>query len=597
MASPYSFLFKSSNAIATMTTTSLEEAEAGVAPCTTYNEPTQAQPKPTVNMEEMMDQVGGAIKKLVEEGNPNELEWVKVVISEGGEKGVKITTESEKEAIAKGGEVWLNSLLKASWPYISEHVSSVMRKNLGPALGSALRLYSLSLGETWPEVSSTQVSTLQGGTIQIKCYITWDADVELQVDAGPGTGSVGMSAGVNGVRVEGGLTIQLGPACSTAPYFNTLQVFFSNPPTIDMGFTGLGVIAGSLPGVNHAIHNAVDSGLSSICVLPNRLSIPLNGKLSALNVAKLRKPPPVGVLHAKVTSSRCIKTGMGLLWEDTSPVFILKLSGTQFPESGYAMVFSEDQELQVTVQDHRENILDVGKVTVGTMCKDTFFELALDNGGVVVLRTKWRVHEEESPVLVGLQMDKVDMHPAPDSETGPFRVSVAGGPLSGPGGVRWAKGDQRARNDLLLGVLKRLRDLELSNDTAATILSLPTDLVNEYEALGVGELEEWLVKVQDHHVLQASAQSPFYGDTMYFLQPAGTPLSLSIVDNTSAAVAAFSTELQQASTLIGPFNFTPLDSAVGSVACSLTARIVTTKLIDIPLLHAPDEDGDDKDIE
>ena len=232
--------------------------------------------------------------------------------------------------ISRTSEDWVNALLRATWPYVSQHIGNVIRKQLEGTLegvlGGALRLASLSLGDTAPSVKDVDIRTLADESIRLDTAVDWNADVDVLIDAGFGTSQVGMSAGVDRIKVCGDITIILGPPCPSPPYFNAVQVFFANPPSeVEVGLTGLGMLASSLPGVSGALHKAVSDAVSNVLVLPQKVSITLNHSLPALETARYRCPPPQACFRIKSVSNFGVsrkreeaKEGMGDRCESTS---------------------------------------------------------------------------------------------------------------------------------------------------------------------------------------------------------------------------------------------------------------------------------------
>ncbi|KAJ9454619.1 Synaptotagmin-2 [Diplonema papillatum] len=578
----------------------------------------------------------------------------------------------EVNVLGRGGEVWANALMKAVWPYVARHIADTLRKVLSATLTASLRVCSVSLGDEGPSLSHTQIVKLTDGSLRMNTRLDWNANTDIVIDAGPGTGLVGVSAGINNLQVHGDLSVILGPPCASVPFFNAAQVFFPNKPATEIRLSGLGIIAETLPGVSQALRRAVEDGIASLVVLPNRVGLTLNRGLSPLSSARSRCPPPMGVLFLQAAGVKGLSQAQqSLLWCDetlqTKVRFRLAAAGA--PGACFPL-FCTTQQVVCEVLDQRDvsiasctAALDMppGDESLAGSCSSASSAassssspacapqapqklvpgkvntLKLHPCGTVKVRVEWRRHrngrytdaalgtppragtsspqtpesggerpgacvpedgpaaaaQQEPVTLVALELAHMAIQPPPtETELLPLRIAATAGgrflALSAPGKAAWTRGDQQARNDMLLGVIARMNDLCLDPSVVASVVGLPQTLVEEYYRLASAEVPEWLDRAKAEYELRSALENPFFNEVQYFLVPASQQaVTLELVATTPGgkdakdareALAVFSVKLAPEDMVVGPFHFTPVDPRIGGTACTLTGRIVRNSL-------------------
>eukprot|EP01063_Lacrimia_lanifica_P006477 TRINITY_DN1396_c0_g1_i1.p1 TRINITY_DN1396_c0_g1~~TRINITY_DN1396_c0_g1_i1.p1 ORF type:complete len:946 (+),score=314.56 TRINITY_DN1396_c0_g1_i1:153-2990(+) len=509
--------------------------------------------------------------------------WVNVVLNRTPLLGADITTH---DIIGEGGEVWVNALIRTTWPYVAEHISATLRRVIEPALSNAvtgaLRLCSVSLGNTCPALGTTKVARLPDGSLRVDTHATWDAECDIVIDVGPGTSHVGISAGVDSLKLDGELTLLLGPPCPTPPYFNALQLYFPNTPDVVLRLTGLGMVASSLPGVTDAIHNAVSDALAAVAVLPNRVGIVINPSLTPLEAARSRCSPPLGALRIEVRDVSVVgRTPTLFGWSEDAvqaTAITVAVGSTErtvavdAPRGDGAafLVFSDAQLVTLRALDDAGRVLATASAKVADLCNNT--EVKFDPVGTAVLECAWqkvaRPDEPAEPSEAGTMDDydtltpeggravpsfeDVDPPPLPPQaasmivvELGAMHVQppaadtdltermkvrvVANGVAvhtSAAGGARWTRGDQSSRNQLLVDTLHRVEELGLPTETAADVLGLPVRLVEEYRALEEHEegdaadaRQAWLDEARRVHEALTALSAPTFAEGVYCLVP------------------------------------------------------------------------------
>ena len=556
--------------------------------------------------------VEGVIKSLVEQEKTREQvkdtrEWVKVSITTNEvqeEQLYQEETSEEIEIVRKGGEEWANSLLQVTWPYVSQHISSILTKTIEPALekssvGAALRLLSVSLGDVSPTLSETSVSTRRNGSLRVNTKITWDTEVALSIDAGPVTSHVGVSAGIDHVRVSGLLTLVLGPPCATTPYFNAIQIFFPNKPDIYFRLSGLGMLAGSLPGVSCAIQSSVDEALAKVCVLPKYIAVALNSGLTPLQAALYKCPAPEGILHLKVTERLDIHGTQSFLWgDDGQPTTVRIRMGTNSStdEDGvYFMIHCLTQQITFEVLDQRDQVMCTGVTSLSggsqVLFPDRTNLVKLQPAGTLTVLATWNTHpKDESPRVVSVALSDVDIQPPPPKSAGPLfiRVSCAGGDTvsSSAGTAKWnTKTDQAPRNELLLGSINRLETFGVSNNIISEIVGLPPVLIAEYfdvkkSAEGHLAQEAWLAKAKKEFDIQSTLTSPHFSEVLQLLVPPHCDAaSFELVGSDGVIYAVHSTQIDiPISEATEIHKMQPTEGSVGSTVCVLKASVTKTVL-------------------
>jgi hypothetical protein len=131
----------------------------------------------------------------------------------------------------------------------------------------------------------------QKSGIQIDIDVCWDGNCDIMLQATL-TKSAKLTFGVRHIKLYGRLHILLSPLTSALPVISAVQYGFTNPPVIEMTYTGaagkiLNVVASTLQGV-------ITSSISSVLVLPNRLVMPMDlGRYDFLETYR----PPVGMVR------------------------------------------------------------------------------------------------------------------------------------------------------------------------------------------------------------------------------------------------------------------------------------------------------------
>eukprot|EP00755_Sulcionema_specki_P029812 Sspe_Gene.92959::Locus_65696_Transcript_1_1_Confidence_1.000_Length_2565::g.92959::m.92959 len=544
----------------------------------------------------------------------------------------------------------LNTMAACLWSPVSDHLSSLLRRAVETALrsgvgGGVLRLTNFSLGRRSPSLSKLNLQSLDDDSVRIDTDVEWEADADISIDAGPGTGVMGVSAGVDQITLAGRITIIIGPPRSVSPFLGAVDVFFANPPQVELRLTGLGSLAGGLPSVNKAVRRAVDDALAGVCVLPKRVIVPL-ANTTPLEIARLRSPGPVGVMSIKLlrafrlpstfsssasilspfTSSDCliprVQISIGSKsW--TSPPATVASQGASHsyiwpPDAVHLFpIHCYNQGLTIQVLDQYDNVITTALASLNppdpSYCELSAqgpTDVALDPEGVLRVNGNW-LREEETvelddeeenyhrapPLAIQLRVELGCgvVHPPP---AGPLRVracasGVAGGPevtaVSGLSQAKWARGDQLGRSELLQSTLKRLLLRKTGIEEIASVLDLSIELVKEYVANAENPppdpeawLADWHLRARADAEAKAAAAEPQFAEVLHLLLPAAAAaITLELVDTKGETVAMCSKGITGGD-VEGPFTLRAAD-VVGSEQCLLDARITSKPLqLDTP---------------
>lgn len=170
--------------------------------------------------------------------------------------------------------------------------------------------------------------------------------------------------GVKSLRYSGEVTLRFEQLLDELPVIGGVVVYFLNPPTVDLNFTGIGKIA-ACAGLAGIIRSVVDSEISKMLVLPNQLAIPI---AKQVDKSLLCAPKPIGLMRIHVTRASGLK---GLDWRlfgkrTSDPYVYVKLAGETWKSSiikktcdpvwpdnefGEFLVYDREQRLQITVYD------------------------------------------------------------------------------------------------------------------------------------------------------------------------------------------------------------------------------------------------------
>lgn len=207
----------------------------------------------------------------------------------------------------------LNRMIELLWPRIDGFVQDMIHDSIEPSINASLPGL-LKGGVKFPKVSLGDASPLLGpivvhndedsGAIEMHVGIdfTSELDIELLV--------MGMPVGVTSFMLKGDLVMLFTPPMQKPPFFGGVQIYFPNPPDINLDFVGAAKVA-NVPGLRGAVRGAIDGAVAGVCVLPRRIAVDLNDE-DDVDIIDLTHPEPLSVLRFTLYS------GEGLVAADTN---------------------------------------------------------------------------------------------------------------------------------------------------------------------------------------------------------------------------------------------------------------------------------------
>ncbi|CAK9068967.1 unnamed protein product [Durusdinium trenchii] len=201
---------------------------------------------------------------------------------------------------------FINDLLEAQWPYISQWFEDAMRLSCEPALQHLMPPgITISFGErctlgTKPAILEQIVASKfweeDGTTIRLDAQLNYRGDCHVDV-----TCTVG-SLELTRLEVKGQIIIELVRLRKQPPWFSGVRIYFSNRPTIDLVLqTQLFGVDANFAFIKQKIVDALTKVISNQAVLPHRFSIPMG---EGIRLMDLKSPTPQGVLRLLVLEAK-----------------------------------------------------------------------------------------------------------------------------------------------------------------------------------------------------------------------------------------------------------------------------------------------------
>lgn len=201
---------------------------------------------------------------------------------------------------------FINDLLEAQWPYISEWFNDIMRKSCEPALQALMPTgITIEFGErcslgTKPAILQNIVASKftedHGSSIRLDAMLNYRGDCHVDV-----TCTVG-SLELTGLEVKGEIVIELVRLRKQPPWFSGVRIYFSNRPIIDLTLqTQLFGMEANFAFLKQKIVDALTGVISHQAVLPNRFCIPMG---DAIGLVDLKSPTPQGILRLVILEAK-----------------------------------------------------------------------------------------------------------------------------------------------------------------------------------------------------------------------------------------------------------------------------------------------------
>eukprot|EP00667_Euglena_gracilis_P001741 EG_transcript_1740 len=307
-------------------------------------------------------------------------------------------------------ELWLAFLLRCLWPHVDEAAGRLVREQILPTLRATVPVpitcERLSLGPQPPVVQNFRLKGKEGDPgVHLAFDVAYDGDCDILFR------TAGVSFGLKKLVLKGTLHLILQPLVGQVPVAGAAQLYFVNPPLLQLDFQGLTDVL-DWPVVGKAFRQVLKAQLQQF-VLPQRQVVHLVDDLPGRNLFWELYQPPAGVLRVTVAQAKGLKNADSSLWSyfkaDSSDAYCL-LSLGDTTHTTYTVnncldpvwkdqtfdfvIATEDQRLAVEIYDDDTTNADdlLGRAEVS--CRDLIAQkdawLPLTEGpGELRLTAEW----------------------------------------------------------------------------------------------------------------------------------------------------------------------------------------------------------------
>ncbi|KAL7526718.1 hypothetical protein ACHAXR_001619, partial [Thalassiosira sp. AJA248-18] len=259
--------------------------------------------------------------------------------------------------------------------------------------------------------------------------VVWDGNCDIMLQATLSK-SVKVTFGVKKIKLSGKMNILLSPLTTELPVISAVQYGFTNPPDLQLSFSGAVSLLNKIDVVQSALPGVIQSALAGVLVLPHRLVMPIDlGSYDFLGTYQ----PPVGMVRVTVLEGRGFQVQRKRLLKDIPDVYCkISLGASEkfktstkyddlsphWNETCDFIVYDMGQKIYVNVYDYDKSAVDrddkLGKAAISL--RDLFrnkgsVELELEsdgdkNGCFITLSTDLfhlsdQLHSLSSPVYHG----------------------------------------------------------------------------------------------------------------------------------------------------------------------------------------------------
>jgi len=231
---------------------------------------------------------------------------------------------------------WANLLIDELWPHIAKYTEALMHSfepTLQEKLHVPVRFKSCSLGRHPIRLGPIKAHVIGGyveGVYKERAGLELQVGVDYKSDVDVVLSTMLASIGVANLTLSGTLSVFLRPFLDKAPFIGGLEIVFTNPPEVQIDFTGLANVA-DMPGVHGAVRRVLNDIIAKKLVIPHRIAVPISSD-KAVDVARLKHPPPQGVLRLKIISAENLAAAdMSVFSQATSDPYVqIQVGGEQW---------------------------------------------------------------------------------------------------------------------------------------------------------------------------------------------------------------------------------------------------------------------------
>jgi len=192
---------------------------------------------------------------------------------------------------------WMSSFVQELWPRISLYLKNLVETSIEPAINNALpsmmkghvSFTEVTLGDSSPDFGPLTILKGEAGAIKLRIGMNLVSNLNIGLKA------MGVYVGVSKLKLKGMLQIVFTPPATAPPFFGGLQIYFLNPPNVDLEFHGAAKVA-ACPSIHSILRTTISDLLAGIVVLPNMIAVDMNTEDSK-DAVDLKYPEPIGVLQ------------------------------------------------------------------------------------------------------------------------------------------------------------------------------------------------------------------------------------------------------------------------------------------------------------
>ena len=207
--------------------------------------------------------------------------------------------------------LWFDRLLASLWPSISAATARSIvdslnptLKNSCPAFLSKLECGHVSMGLDPIRFTSAKVNPMskaQGGGTEIVFELAWNSSCDIAVLAGAKL--VDVEAHVKNLRLQGTLSLVLGPVLNNWPCAYALAMSFLSPPAMSFDLKAAKVPLTAIPGFQDWLDKFLRSIMTNLMVNPKRLVIPITKVPPEVQPRLMPVVPPRGAVVVEIRSA------------------------------------------------------------------------------------------------------------------------------------------------------------------------------------------------------------------------------------------------------------------------------------------------------
>jgi Ca2+-dependent lipid-binding protein len=213
---------------------------------------------------------------------------------------------------------WVNKVIQQLWPYIGEYAKTFMIEFIEPQVRAQMpspfksfKFTHIDMGDLPCRVGGLKVYTKNVGRdrILVDMDVIYAGDAEFKVK------TAGFTGGMKDLVLTGKVRCVLMPLLPYPPMVGGISGSFIELPKIDFNLTGMGEFV-QLPGLIDAIRSVVNAQIANLCVLPNKIVVPLAPNV---DITKLYFPEPDGIIRIKIMEARNLENkDISILRKDKS---------------------------------------------------------------------------------------------------------------------------------------------------------------------------------------------------------------------------------------------------------------------------------------